>query len=288
MRPEICISAVGKFVMFRILQALDRHRFLGFPIWEFSLRSLRRLYGWLFLRDIVLRHPIRTLQGLLAYRLFSWEGCWQQPILHVGEGSRVDLGGANRAEEGTSLVVALGFCQKPLGAPGTGCPAGRFNHECHALARADLLEVRPGQLPGPCRDCDIRAIGTVALRAGAAVYIMTSAVDIARHLFVPVLGAARFRHGLFLLCPYSVPAMVLPLLICNVRSVLVGYSQGDCRDYAQFILADEGTKDVQTRLATEACSAVFELLQEADLGYQATGWRPSRFRREGVLYVPSA
>ena len=37
--------------------------------------------------------------------------------------------------------------------------------------------------------------------------------------------------------------MALPLLICGIRSLLVGYSRGDRRNYAQFLLADEGTKD---------------------------------------------
>ncbi|HUX77601.1 MAG TPA: hypothetical protein VMY40_13295, partial [Anaerolineae bacterium] len=54
-----------------ILRTLDQRCFLGFSIWEFSFRSLPRLYGRIFVRDIALRHPLRTLTGLLAYRRFA-------------------------------------------------------------------------------------------------------------------------------------------------------------------------------------------------------------------------
>jgi hypothetical protein len=273
--------------MFRVLRALDGHRFLGFPIWEFSLRSLPREYGRLFLREIVLRHPLRTLEGLLAYRRFSRTGRWEGTMVHLGDGTAADLREEIRGAGGGGFLVALGFCQKPLGPPGAGCPAGRFNHECQTLARPDLLEVRPEQLPQPCRGCDIRAVGAAALRAGATVYIMTSAADIARHLFIPTLEDDRFRHGLFLLCPYSIPAMILPLLICGLPSLLVGYSEGDCRDYAQFISADEGVKGERTHLEATAHAAVLEFLREVASAGRASGRPLSRFGREGVLYVPS-
>jgi hypothetical protein len=273
--------------MLHILRTLDRRRFLGLPIWEFSLRSLPRPYGRLFLREIVLRHPLHTLEGLLAYRRFSRLERWEEAVIHLGDGTAADLQEEIRQAEGGSLLVALGFCQKPLGPPGAGCPAGRFNHECQTLARPDLLEVEAGQLPQPCRECDIRAMGAAALRAGATVYIMTSAADIARHLFIPTLEEDRFRHGLFLLCPYSIPAMILPLLICRLPSLLVGYSEGDCRDYAQFISADEGAKGERTHLEAAAHSAGLEFLGEVASAGRARGRHPSRFGREGALYVPS-
>ncbi len=287
MRPLARRHRIPGYRMLPILRALDRHRFLGFPIWEFSVRSLPRLYGRLFLRDIVLRHPLRTLEGLLAYRRFSRQGRWEEAIIHLGDGTAADLREEIRQAESGGFLVALGFCQKPVGPPGVGCPVGRFNHECQTLARPDLLEGETGQLPLACQDCDIRAVGAAALRAGAAVYIMTSAADIACHLFIPTLEGDRFRHGLFLQCSYSIPAMILPLLICRLPSLLVGYGEGDCRDYAQFISADEGAKGERTHLEAAAHAAVLEFLQEVASAGRGGGRPPARFGREGVLYVPS-
>jgi len=276
--------------MLHILRQLDRHRFLGFPIWEFSFRSLPRLYGHIFVRDIVLRHPWRTLKGLLAYRRF----CRYVPhssspmkgdIVHLHAGTEARLR-ARVVEADDGFLVALGFCQKPVGAPGKGCPAGRFNHECRVLARDDLLEVRAGQLPEACRACDVRVIGAAALQAGATVYIMTSAADIARHLFIPALEGDRFRLGLFLQCPYSIPPMVLPLLVCGIQSLLVGYSEGDCREYSQFLLADEGTKEERTYLNPAAHARVLDFLGGIASARQARGQCYRCFRRDGSLYVP--
>ena len=269
-----------------ILRTLDQRCFLGFSIWEFSFRSLPRLYGRIFVRDIALRHPLRTLTGLLAYRRFARHPRQEGDVTHLYAGTEADLRDEIGEADG-GFLVALGFCQKPAGAPGVGCPAGRFNHECHALARDDVLEVQTQSLPIACRDCDVRTIGTAALRAGAAVYIMTSAADIARHLFIPTLEDGRFRHGLFLQCPYSVPAMILPLLICRIRSLLVGYAEGDCRDYAQFLLADEGVKDERTHLDSTAHAHVLDLLQDVASARRARGRHHRRFHRDGPLYVPS-
>jgi hypothetical protein len=274
--------------MYDVLHQLDRRRFLGFSIWEFSLRSLPRLYGHIFLRDVVLRHPLRTLNGMLAYRRFHQEGRCEGDITHLYDGTETDLREGILETDG-DFLVALGFCQKPLGAPGPGCPAGRFNHDCRVLARDPMPEIddQADRLPIPCRDCDVRAIGLAALQAGAVVYIMTSAADIAHHLFIPALENRRFRFGLFLQCAYSMPAMVLPLLICRIRSLLVEYSAGDCRDYPQFLLADEGTKDEHTYLSSTAHARVLDFLHGVALGRQARGQHDYRFRREGPLYVPA-
>jgi hypothetical protein len=273
--------------MYEILRQLDRRRFLGFPIWEFSLRSLPRLYGRIFLGDIVLRHPLRTLNGVLAYRRFE-QRQREGDITHLHEGTEADLREGILKTDG-GFLVALGFCQKPLGPPGPGCPAGHFNHDCHILARDDVLEVshHARRLPIPCRDCDIRAIGLAALHAGATVYIMTSAVDIAHHLFIPTLKNERFRYGLFLQCAYSIPAMILPLLICRIQSLLVGYSTGDCQDYAQFLRADEGTKEERTYLSPAAHARILDFLQDMASIRQASGQRHCRFRRDGPLFIPT-
>jgi hypothetical protein len=271
--------------MLHILRTLDQHRFLGFAIWEFSFRSLTRLYGRIFLRDIVLQHPLRTLEGVLAYQRFSRQGWSPGEVTHLYTGTQADLQ-TEIAEADGGFLVALGFCQKPLGPPGSGCPAGRFTHQCYVLVGNDVLEAQVERLPLPCRECDVRLIGTAALRAGAAVYIMTSAADIARQLFIPTLERDRFRYGLFLQCPYSIPAMALPLLICGIRSVLVGYAEGDCRDYPQFLLADEGTKDERTCLNPLAQAYVLDFLRDIASARQTGERHYCRFRCEGPLYVP--
>ncbi len=270
--------------MFRFLRKLDEHRFLGLPIWEFSVRSMPRSYGHAFVLDVLLRHPLRAMKGLQAYRRFYRHGHRQGDVTRLFAGSDADLRAEiGRQDEG--FLVALGFCQKSLG-PGTGCPAGRFNHDCRVIGRDDLLDVRPEQLPATCRECDVRVIGAAALEAGASFYIMTSALDISRHLLIPTLRGEGFKHGLFLLCRYSIPAMILPLLICDIRSVLFGYAEGYCRDYAQFLLADEGTKHERTFLSPTARDQVLRFLQQIAADRRATGVEYSRFRRDGCVFAP--
>jgi len=276
-----------------MLRGLDRRRFLGFPIWEFSFRSLSRLYGRLFLREIVLCHPLRTLAGLRAYRRVVRD---VGPITRLFPGddtafvqracSEQSWGGSRGAvRQKRGFLVALGFCQKPPGdaAGHRVCPVGRFNHECAVLARSDPF-VPVEHLPAPCRACDVRAFGLAALRAGAAVYIMTSAADIGRDLLVPIIDRARFRYGIFLLCPYSVPAFILPLCIGRMEALFATYDTGDCCDYGQFIRADEGQKDERTQLSPATRAQVMALL--GSVAAARVSPPPRRFRREGALFVP--
>jgi hypothetical protein len=264
-----------------MLRGLDRRRFLGFSIWEFSFHSLPRAYGRFFLREIVLRHPLRTLTGLWTYRRMT---------PGVGPITRLFSGGdesfvQRAACQENGLLVALSFCQKPLGdsAGHRGCPIGRFNHECAVLGRSHPFTPEE-HLPLPCRTCDVRAFGLAALRAGAAVYIMTSAVDIGRDLLVPIIDRGRFRHGVFLLCPYSVPAFILPLCIGRMEALFAAYSTGDCRNYGQFIRADEGRKDERTQLSFSTHGQVMALLEKVAAALHAPP--PGHFQREGELFVP--
>jgi len=264
-----------------VLRELDRRRFLGFSIWGFSFHSLSRPYGRFFLREIVLRHPWRTLKGLWTYR---------RAMRGVGPLTRLfnddDVSFVRRAAcQENGLLVALGFCQKPLdnGSTLRGCPVGRFNHECAILGRSDPF-VRKERLPLPCRTCDVRALGLRALRAGAAFYIMTSAADIGRDVLLPIIDHGRFRQGIFLLCPYSVPAFILPLCIGRMEALFAAYESGDCRDYGQFIRADEGHKAERTCLSAGARERVISLLGEVTAARITPP--PRRFRREGTLFVP--
>ncbi|MCR4408022.1 MAG: hypothetical protein NUW24_14075 [Anaerolineae bacterium] len=273
-----------------ILRELDRRKFLGFPIWEFSYHSFFRQYGHFFLREIALRHPLRTLAGLWAYR---------QVMRNDGLVTRLCAGdeeaflqwtcseSRGNACQGDGLLVALSFCQKPLPGSGVsrgGCPAGRFNHECAVLGRPDPF-VPEERLPLSCRTCDVRAFGLAALRAGAAVYIMTSALDIGWDILVPLIDRHRFRQGIFFLCPYSMPAFILPLCIGRMEALFVPYDAGDCRNYSQFIRADVGQKSERTQLSSVAREKVMALLDRIATGRDCP---PSRhFRREGALFVPT-
>lgn len=185
------------------------------------------------------------------------------------------------------FLVALSFCQKPLPGSGVshgGCPAGRFNHECAVLGRPDPF-VPEERLPFSCRTCDVRAFGLTALRAGAAVYIMTSALDIGWDILVPIIDRGRFRRGIFFLCPYSVPAFILPLCIGQIEALFVPYDTGDCRNYSQFIRADMGQKNERTRLSSEAREKALALLDEIATEGDCPSAR--HFQREGALFVPA-
>ena len=265
-----------------ILRELDRRRFLGFPIWGFSFNSLSRPYGHFFLREVVLRHPLRTLRGLWVYRRVMRGGGLITRLFSSDDEAFVDRTACH--EDG--FLVALSFCQKPPG-DGAGhgrCPVERFNHECAVLGRSDPF-VSEEHLHLPCRACDVRAFGLAALRAGAAVYVMTSAADIGRDILAPVIERGRFRQGIFFLCPYSVPAFTVPLCIGRMEALFVPYDAGDCRNYGQFIRADVGQKDERTQLSGATRERTMALLERIAA---ARGPTPlEHFQREGALFVPA-
>jgi len=168
------------------------------------------------------------------------------------------------------LLVAPGFCQKPF-----GCPAGRFNHDCIALGSSLLYAEASGQgetLP-PCRNCYIYEIGSLAIQAGASVYIMTSALDIGRHILLPSLEDRRFTHILACVCPYSAHPFTLALEICGLRGYVVTFARGACADYAAWARADEGIKPEQTSLAPEGDEWIRKLLEECQAHHDCGGKR---------------
>jgi hypothetical protein len=235
-----------------------------------------------------LRHPLRTLSGLLAYRRLAHRDPRRDDITHFFSGSEEDL--QRRVAEGEgNFLVAAGFCQKPMKEAGQGgeCPAGRFNHRCLYLAQLDLSQPEGGPIPSVCLNCEIRVIGTRALQAGADMHIMTSALDIAHDIFVPALERGRFKTAIFCVCPYSVQPMALPLLICGIESLVVQFDSGYCADYSQWSLADRGIKDDRTHLSSQAHGKILDFLD----GVAALGaklGKPSyyRFQLEGNIYVP--
>jgi hypothetical protein len=231
-----------------LLKRLDQKASLGFDVWDFSARSLLRPYGRLFLGEVLLRRPGRLAAGLREYRR-RVRSNRQHDCAIVGSPSRE----AFEAElvEGDWLV-GMGFCQKPVDPP---CPSGRFNHRCLLLAQPTETA-----LPAACRVCQIRELVERASPAGARIYIMTSAADIARDLLLPVLGGQAPSRVVLSVCPYSVPPLTLAMDICGLRGIVESYSEGACEDFAMWLRADEGDKRELTRLAPPAHQRLLDLV----------------------------
>jgi len=276
-----------------LLRCFDDHALLGLRVWEFAGRSLAQAYGRFFLRRLVLRHPWRTLVGLRRYRRFVRQdggaaAAGQGELALVGAGSLAEWRSAAVRRPG-SLLVALGFCQKPLPTPDdpVGCPAGRFNHDCLYLAQLDLaMTTEPAPAPA-CGDCALRALGRQALPAGATLHVMTAALDIAQDVLLPSLEQRRFAAAVLLLCPYSVQPMSLALAICGLPAVLATYRRGACANYGQWLRADSGDKPERTAVGEMAGNQIAALLADIATACGESG-RPlhRRFVREGNLYVP--
>ncbi len=252
----------------------DEERFLGLQIWEFALKSLSREYGRAFLRKVVVRHPWQTLKGAFDYRRFLKRGRRENGMTYLFWEREEDF--LQEIAAGESVLVGLGFCQKPF-----DCPSRRPNHSCLYLFTLDLD--RGEEWPHPiCRECGVAIMGKKALAAGANMHIMTSALDIAHDLMIPAIEEGRFKKVVLCLCPFSIQAITLPLLICGIRGYLIEYSSGNCRDYQEWLLADRGIKEEMTTLRLEAYEKISGLL---DLwGLSGSPWR--RFQREGNIYTP--
>lgn len=67
-----------------------------------------------------------------------------------------------------------------------GLPGVASRPRTPRIGQGDIREAAAVVLPASCRTCDVRVIGILS--------IMTSAVDIARHLFIPSLESNLFRR----------------------------------------------------------------------------------------------
>ncbi|MGD9781303.1 MAG: hypothetical protein AB7V14_04020 [Kiritimatiellia bacterium] len=217
-------------------------------MFKFCLHSLIREYGWEFFRRIALPHPVRTVRAAMAARALDVSG----------DVTALSPGGPERRFGGAGSIVGLGFCLKPIDPP---CPSGRFNHDCAYLENLPCGE--SADVPAACRQCAIREIGTLALRAGAAVYVMTSAKDILLDVFAPSLDEGRFSAGLFALCRYSLKPFAVGLLAAGVRAWMFPFEKGDCRDYETWLRADRGIKEERTEIHPPNRSAIREFLRAA-------------------------
>jgi len=235
-------------------------------MWTFCLQSLVREYGWRFAWRIGVRHPLRTIE---AFREAD-------RIEDTGRGSvEVGQGKPASAHGDPPSIVGVGFCLKPVNPP---CPSGRADHDCLFLETSTGQDT-PG-VPVPCYPCAIREIGTQALRAGAAFYVMTSARDILEDVYVPALEDRRFPTGLFVLCRYSFRPFAVGLLASGMSARLIPLGPGDCRDYRTWLLADRGNKDEQTAVDATGMAGVESRFR---------GAAPSqalRIERRGNVFFP--
>ena len=262
-------------------QTQRRRALLGF-----ALHSLFHTYGHVFLQDMALRHPLRTARGLWAYWQTSPGGpAGQRALSNTSEATWI----ARATHAGERLLVATGFCQKPLriNQDGHDCPAGRFNHECLYLAPLELGVARQTPLHPACAICPIRKLGYAALQAGASFAILTSALDIARDILLPSLEEQRFQHVLFALCPYSLEPMSLALLICGLDGYLFAYESGDCSSYSQWLRADRGDKPDQTVLSAPSLASLLYLLETIAASRARAGLlQPTDYQLQDNVFRP--
>jgi len=234
---------------------------------EFCSHSLLREYGWQFIRQIAMPHPVKTARAVIRSGALGFSG----------DMAAISSEALGRSLEGASSIVGVGFCLKPMNPP---CPSGRPNHDCHYLEH--LLHSKASDIPACCRQCTIREIGLMTLKTGAAFYIMTSARDILFDVFKPALDDGRFSSGLFMLCRYSMRPFAVGLLASGIRGYLFPFERGDCQDYKTWLQADRGIKEEQTEINEQNQRTIRELL-----GNAAKETSPdTQFERQGNVFYP--
>ncbi len=252
----------------------------------FAVHSLPHAYGHAFLQHMVLHHPLRTVRGFWMYWRTSGTGSTEQRALSDAS----EAGWLGRAtSDGERLLVATGFCQKPLrgGNSAHDCPAGRFNHDCLYLSPLELGVDREAPLHPACASCAIRVLGYAALQAGASFAILTSALDITHDILLPSLEEQRFTHVLFAICPYSLEPMSLALLICGLDGYILSYDAGSCATYSQWLRADRGDKPVQTTLSAPSATSLLYLLETIAAGRAQLGLvQPTDYVLDGNIFRP--
>lgn len=268
----------------RLPDRLDEVRFWDIHVWDFSFRSLFKGYAWLFFMKAVLAHPVKAVRGMRRYQMFIGEkkhlSADYTRFLSIPD-EAIFL---QHARAGKSRpLVGVGYCLKPFEPddPSWSCPSGRANHDCLFFERGEMGPV--------CAECAIREIGRRALETGCPVYIMTSAKDIAWDFMFPQISRGIFPAAVLILCPYSVQAIILPLLICGVAMILVSYAGGSCADYEQWLKADRGIKEERTTIDEESRERLLDLLKKLE-GKEASEMQAPqyrRFRRGGNVFYPA-
>jgi len=268
----------------RLFRRLDETKLGNIQVWDFCFRSLFREYAWFFFLKAVIAHPLKAKRGLRRYRRFIRGQKQPAPeytrfLYMPDEAIFLQRALARKSRP----LVGLGFCLKPVNPedPSQSCPSGRANHDCLYFERGEARPI--------CAECAIREIGFLARETGCPVYIMTSAKDIARDFLLPQISRGSFPTAILILCPYSVQAILLPLLSCGVEMLLLSYASGSCADYEQWLKADRGIKDERTTIDAESRLRLFGFLKHLkDEGVGETqNRRNHRFRRSGNIYYPA-
>ncbi len=262
---------------------LDRRGFLGYRAWDFTRRSLGHRYGWHFLIRVVLRHPLRTLTGYLAFRRLANPMRAESGAMCLFAGPSSDFLRQAASDKPGRFLLALGFCQKKMATTlnPVECPAGRFNHDCL------FVEGKPTGANAACDVCDVRLLAEHALGAGASLYLMTAAQEITRDVLAPALEQGRFGQTLMLLCPMSVQAVLAPMSVCRLPGFILGYHAGHCASYAEWLRADRGDKPKQTSLLPAHLTRAIQILDTLALERRGLGQNtPSGWSREGFVYTP--
>ena len=261
---------------------LDRRLFLGYRLWEFSLRNTPRWFFWHYLFRVLLQHPVAAIRGLLEYRRYVRQSRGRP--LHGT--MTLEMLAQSPKHTDNPFVIAPGFCMKPYGESGSqlACPAGRFNHDCRMFERSAELSVPQKEWPQPCSDCRIGTLAQLASQLHADFYIMTSALDIARDLFLPALEREGARQGVFVLCAYSCEAFTFGLLVSGIKGALVTFCDGDCLNHQDFTEADKGVKPKQTFVEPDTLDSVMTTISEWNPSPIAIGDADAEYVQNGNVY----
>jgi hypothetical protein len=125
-------------------------------------------------------------------------------------------------------------------------------------------------------------IGLLALKAGTAFYIMTSAKEILLDVYEPALKEKRFSTGLFVLCRYSLRPFTVGLLASGIRGWLLPYEAGDCEDYKTWLKADRGIKEDRTSISDKNQKIIRDILSNET----NTLSLPHKFKKQGNIFYP--
>ncbi len=261
----------------RFFAYLDRVLFLDINIWHFTYRSFLREYAGFFLLKVMLIHPIKTIRGLKKYRHFmkTQENIFPKYKRFLSiPNEKIFLDNIEKGEK--APLIGLGFCLKPYNPEdaSSSCPSERANHDCLYLEKLQIQAI--------CSTCAIYRIVRKSLKAGSRVYIMTSAKDIARDFLIPQIRSGKFSSAILFLCPYSVQAIIPPLLICGINMFLMAYNDGYCQNYQDWLSADRGVKEETTSLSKASWEKLLDLLSQLE----SHEHQYRRFKREGNIFYP--
>ena len=232
---------------------------------NFCIQSLLREYGWEFLKQVALSHPVRTTRAILNSGKLDYDS----EMISTFNGKTVPI------FEGDKSIVGVGYCLKPLEPK---CISGRFNHDCFYLEKH--LYSKNENIPQCCKDCLIKDFGKMALNNDSAFYIMTSAKDILFDMFEPALNDEKFSTGLFVLCRYSLKPFTLGMLASGIEGWQFPFEKGDCRDYKTWVNADEGIKNERTCITEQNEKRIKNFLNNNN------SYPKKKFYKEANIFYP--